>query len=455
MQSDESGASLALVTVTIFALFGMAMLAIDVGGIVVARRQMVRAADSSALAAAQSCATNNPGEAETKADEFAVANHNGADTSGDNIVNVTGVCGGSSDGTVTTRYEAFQDLYFAPVLGLDDETTVPGRATAMWAPANQAGVLPIEITLGDAANGFPCIDFQNIDADHTCNYYFDNSADHDLADDSNWGWINFNTWPVDEAENVARVADPGSVKCPNSGSDLKDWIEPWITGDETKKYKAKVYGTGSMVCVNDGKSLAGLYGALLEQLEGRDVFFPVNDPAQMYPGHPGLYAIVGFAPMHIEQVLRGFEASGQEAGGAECPRFQVAFDGPGDTFAAGAEVAECSATNDADTITGPALYDDRGKAIKASSYNYDPTTAEITWIGNKGKADDDDAITADVAFTWSRGAEAGPCGVHKRDPNAICIVARWGGPQIGGGEPVPGTRDFGLRAIRLIKTDIS
>ncbi|MGH2694981.1 MAG: pilus assembly protein TadG-related protein, partial [Actinomycetota bacterium] len=386
---DESGASLALVGLTMFALLGMAMLAIDVGGIVVARRQMVRAADAAALAAAQSCATNKSDEAEAKADEFAVANHNAADGG---IVDVEGVCGASGSGSVTVRYVAPQELFFAPALGFDRDTDVPGRATALWAPSDEAFSLPLEITLGSSENGFPCIDFGN--PGEVCNYYFDNSADHDLQDSSNWGWINLATWPQSEEENAERAADPDSVQCPNAGNDLRDWLEAWIVDDGAEKFKGNLYPGGTYVCVNDGHSLAGVYGSLLEQLEGKDVFFPVNDPNQMYQGHPGLYSIIGFAPMHIDKVLRGNEATGQPAASGSCVIEDVVFEDRGDTFNVGPDLATCLGDTSPDSLTGPVLLrtgddddddDDDGRGggrsgiVPSAHYTYNPTTGVITW----------------------------------------------------------------------------
>jgi hypothetical protein len=452
---NESGASLALVGLTMFALFGMAMLAIDVGGIVVARRQMVRAADAAALAAAQSCATSDADGAEAKADEFAVANHQSA-TGG--IVAVTGACGGSGSGSVTVRYEVPQELFFAPALGFHTETAVPGRATALWAPSNEAFSLPLEITLGSSENGFPCIDFT--DPGGVCSYYFDNSADHDLQDSSNWGWINLGTWPESEEENAQRAANPGSVHCPNAGSEMKDWLDAWIADDGGDKFKGELYPSGTYVCVNDGGSLAGVYGGLLEQLEGKDVFFPVNDPNQMYRGHPGLYSIVGFAPMHIEEVLRGKEATGSSAAsGVPCPELAIEFAGSGDTYSAAAHVTECSVANGADSIAGPELTyaddDETEKPVKDRDYSYDPTSGVITWLrrGNYKDEDRDGKVDINAVFTWSRDAVASPCGIHDLDPNAVCMIATWLGPRLGGGDPLFGARDFGLRSIRLSRTE--
>ena len=52
---EERGATVVIVILSLFALFGMIVLVVDVGGLLYARRGMVNASDAAALAAAQSC----------------------------------------------------------------------------------------------------------------------------------------------------------------------------------------------------------------------------------------------------------------------------------------------------------------------------------------------------------------------------------------------------------------
>src|SRR3989337_1904714 len=69
-RNDERGATIALVAICMMAFMGMVVLVVDVGGLLTLRRRMVTAADSAALAAAQSCAKMNAAEAPGQADEL-------------------------------------------------------------------------------------------------------------------------------------------------------------------------------------------------------------------------------------------------------------------------------------------------------------------------------------------------------------------------------------------------
>ena len=76
-------------------------------------------------------------------------------------------------------------------------------------------------------------------------------------------------------------------------------------------------------------------------------------------------------------------------------------------------------------------------------YQFDPGTNVITWIRNENVAN------VKVEWDWSTPDVPGLCGSHRADPNAVCLVTSWQGPQSGGFEPCPECPDFGLRAIRL------
>src|SRR5688572_13781231 len=71
----EDGATLVIVTLTLFAMFGLMVLVVDVGSLLYARRALVNSADAAALAAAQSCGgKEGTGEARVQAEHYAVAN---------------------------------------------------------------------------------------------------------------------------------------------------------------------------------------------------------------------------------------------------------------------------------------------------------------------------------------------------------------------------------------------
>jgi uncharacterized membrane protein len=73
----EEGVTLVIVTLCLVALFGMLVLVVDVGGLLLNRREMVNASDAAALAAAKSCilpATKDPLLPEEAADKYAADN---------------------------------------------------------------------------------------------------------------------------------------------------------------------------------------------------------------------------------------------------------------------------------------------------------------------------------------------------------------------------------------------
>ena len=125
----EDGATLVPVTLTLFAMFGLMVLVVDVGSLLYARRALVNSADAAALAAAQSCGVEGAGEARVQAELYAVANHNDA-------VVVPGFptffpscdAPASSSPSGSARTKA---LFFAPVLGADAKTARDDRGKGL------------------------------------------------------------------------------------------------------------------------------------------------------------------------------------------------------------------------------------------------------------------------------------------------------------------------------------
>ena len=75
-----------------------------------------------------------------------------------------------------------------------------------------------------------------------------------------------------------------------------------------------------------------------------------------------------------------------------------------------------------------------------TDYTFDATAHTLVWRQS--------SRSVSVSFDWTTAGTAGACGIHKADPNAVCLVASWQGAQVGGSRP-GGGRDFGVRAIRL------
>ena len=140
LHGDESGVTLVIVALCLIALFGMLVLVVDVGGLLLNRREMVNASDAAALAAAKSCIlppSKDPRSPEQAADEFAFDNSSRAQTAAANITQISG-CDTSATGYVSVQYSANQHLFFAPVLGAGTDRSVSTTATAIWGPAGAA-----------------------------------------------------------------------------------------------------------------------------------------------------------------------------------------------------------------------------------------------------------------------------------------------------------------------------
>ena len=100
---EESGAVVVIVVLSLIAIFAMLVLTVDVGGLLLARRAMVNASDSAALAAAQSCASaEDTLDPESVADTYAADNVDGVITGTSNITEIVGCDDGN--GHVSVEY---------------------------------------------------------------------------------------------------------------------------------------------------------------------------------------------------------------------------------------------------------------------------------------------------------------------------------------------------------------
>ena len=147
LHGDESGVTLVIVALCLIALFGMLVLVVDVGGLLLNRREMVNVSDAAALAAAKSCVlppSKDPLTPEQAADQYAQTNSTRAQTAPLNITQISG-CDTSATGYVSVQYSANQHLAFASVLGGGTDKQVRTAATAVWGPAGAANPLPIVI----------------------------------------------------------------------------------------------------------------------------------------------------------------------------------------------------------------------------------------------------------------------------------------------------------------------
>ena len=444
MRTDERGAVLAIVALTLIALFGMAALVIDVGGLLVAKRKMVTAADAAALAAAQECAsdplTHNLGTAQSEA--LSVASENGA-TAG-RIVVVSGTCPGRG-GRVAARYRVPEELSFAPILGLGDSLTVSATAEALWGPARAASrTPPMNLFAGPGGTTFPCA----FEAHHPCNFWMDNT-DTTSTSSSNWSFLALEPpgWPADAVHN-----DPGR-RCNNSDAGM---LPGWTSGLETQLVEIPTY-----VCAIAGNfgtgGLGPMYNAL-KAMEGKTFEFPVTDPdLQPPPAQQAFpkFAVVGFTSLRIVQILQGNDPAVHGQSG-ECAFETHLFSEipPLNRYNLALLYATCAVTPGVpsgavigdpivrDVPPGNRTFSSSGPS---ASYMWDSSTRTMTWTDFPRSGLQD----VRISLPWGT---PGPCGFHTPDPNDFCMITEWRGNQLGGGipNPNPSAPSFGLGAIRLV-----
>ena len=323
--SEESGATLIIITLSLMALFGMMVLVIDVGSVLYARRELVNAADAAALAAAQSCGQK---EGQTAADVQAgmYTSENAADAV---------VVGGypryfpsceSPAGLVTVRVTVDRPLFFAPVLGLDPEAPVITEATASWGGAGIGEkVAPLMLSWNRLSDcEIPPEDPDDLPQGTVCAFWWNNSPSggHENPDLANaeWGTLDLLNWDVTPA-----------VHCNNS---TPPQFEEWMLEGfalplpiDSSFYGATAGDTHTYVCRGQGN-----FGAALDHdieaaacpIAGQPncdpLYFPVNRHTTQIDSTGNVcgpdefaltnctvdkYDIVGFARLYIEAIYRG------------------------------------------------------------------------------------------------------------------------------------------------------
>ncbi|MGH2747726.1 MAG: pilus assembly protein TadG-related protein [Actinomycetota bacterium] len=453
--NDESGAVLVIVALSMFAFLGMTMLVVDVGGLLVARRQIVRGADSGALAAAQTCATTGQtlSAAEADADEFSRANQASgkqAATQGE-IIDFDG-CGTKAAGYVTVRYEIPQDFFFAPVLGLPEGMRVPARAKAIWGPAGTGAIAPLMVSLpgfqGDC-------DPPNMPKDEECNFYYD----HDDLGSADWGWLSL----FPEGHNKWGWDVPKDHNCSNSSAkERRDWLENPVEVPPLNWPNATYVCVDTGLANSDWQAIRDLIAANGGEVT---VMFPVNDQStqvdkdgNIASESPDKFNVIGFVELIITDVLDGNDPAvlGTLPTSAQivpCPNQPPdhTFTAADPTFDLTQYIDECMALNggiapiEPPAVQSPYKLDD--------DYSYNSSTDVITWLefpkaGSKKDKVEDVEITLSYIKPGS-GGTAGVCGEHFDGKNQDkCLVATWAGFTHSGGNPGGGA-DFGVRPIRL------
>lgn len=133
---DERGAVAVLAALAMVVLLTMVALTVDVGGMMLRRREMVNGADASALAAALTyIKSGNMSGVKGVADQQFRANSPGSVSNNPGgIVSTVVLDPGSTRyaGSITVRYRTLQPMNFAPVFGFSDTAPVTATATASW-----------------------------------------------------------------------------------------------------------------------------------------------------------------------------------------------------------------------------------------------------------------------------------------------------------------------------------
>jgi Flp pilus assembly protein TadG len=456
LHRDERGVTAIIVALCLVALFGMLILVVDVGGLLLRRRAMVNGADAAALAAAKSCVIEDM-PYEQAADDWAAANVAGVDTTPVNITAQRGCDpGDDGDGYVSVQYQAPQALFFAPVLGFGSQGSVTTAATAIFGPAGGGNPIPIAIY----SNSFlsDC-DIETVAPPQDCYFWFDNTG----FGTSRFGFLNL----IPASEGGGWDVPFDEQQCPRVGApQLSDWIAQVDGGIQVDLNYTPTGKEPTYVCIIEG--LASSVWDDLELREGDTLTFPVNRCDLTLPGDPygqverdgtevacdtspHKYDIIGFVDFELTQVLQ----SQQEWGGTsstDCSQnnFRVtqnttyAFNsfGPG---------GSCPTTSDSPLIdVSTILIDGKAPTDPTKQYtlndaNGDGQPESFTWTGPTSPP------SINVSFTWW---EDGACGEPPPNSSAVCIRVKTVEVRIGGIRPGGGA-DFGLEAVKLCEPAIA
>lgn len=426
VRSDESGAVLVIVALSLIALLGFAVLAIDVGGLLIMKRGAVRAADAAALAAAQSCSRNEAVAAPVKADELAESNISGI---GPAVSYEDGDCDRRS-GSVTVEYSAEQRLFFAPVLGFPESANVNASATAIWGAAGMGPAAPVAVsglppgcTLPDTFPTDPASEIK-------CHFLFDNPVS------GQWGWLNTDQWDVAEGFN-----------CSNPGADD---IKAMLADGSPSTLTVNSPPDRTLVCSMSGFS-ASVIDALNLQV-GNILWFPVvNLPTSNFSAnHYEKFDAVGFIALRIVSAAQMKPGTLKTV----CPSsgyITAELEGNNNKKLDLVQLGVAQGCFDSDLPAGfhidPIDIDARAlltddQYFMDTDWTFNDNNNVMTW------KIDNSVDFVRIRFSWTKTAPAS-CGVQTtNNSSAFCLTVSWPGPLLGQ-DPLPGGPEFGARAVRL------
>jgi Flp pilus assembly protein TadG len=473
LHGREDGATLIIVVLCLIALIGMVVLVVDVGGLLLNRREMVNASDAAALSAAKSCvlpASVDPRSAEQAADELATSNSARSQTGLVNILQVSG-CDSAASGYVTVQYGANQQLFFAGIFGAG-QGHITTQATAIWGPPGAANPMPIVVYEHSFNN---CKLNQTIDPNATCYVWEDNNNTN--GSQNAFGFLDLRT------DNPSRYGwnSVAGATCPSAGaSSLTGWINGYpdsSVGDLSLNYPNPTY-----VCMVSGNKNAA-WAALANLVDDDDsvdhnddediLLFPINRCDDVLPGGLGgqlntgtevpcdstidQYDIIGFVAMKLKAIYTPNQVSGSQgncAANRVMPGVSPAFSL--DTFGIfnGCFSTPPDVVSNIQIRRGPGTPNPQPVqcatvALPSCDWTYDQATRTVTW-NSAGPARDN--ATFRVSFDWQVG---GACGVPPAGNNSgHCLILQPVEVRIGGSQPGTGSPNSNVRAYKLCEPSI-
>jgi hypothetical protein len=460
----EEGATLVIVAVMLIAILGFTVIVVDVGGLLTLRREMVRSSDSAALAAAQSYASNNAAAASGQADSFAGANVDSPTrTLFSPQAGLPGFsCVSTACGSITVRYTKNQQLYFAPVLGLNSVEDVAHTSTAIWGPPG-GGVPTVPLVASDTAIG-DC-NLPGAAPGDTCTMFYSAAGDGTTSA-STFGWLNLSSSGWNQGSGTGGCSGPGA-------STVNGWLDAPVL-NLTLNWPLATY-----VCPASGVVDSNWQTLHTMATAHAIVSFPVTDKDGSYSaahggtaphgsiptssGGTAKYDAVGFVSLQLMALYDGSDplvigspgAPAQPAVTQNCPgwpqnlsflKVPPAAVGK-DQVDLTSAIATCSALVGQPVIEPPLV---KLRTIN-NEYTYNSTTNILKWQDFAGSKGSSEEVTLQYVQPGTPATPGTPglCGAHYDAKNQDkCLITQTVGFTQTGGDPGGGA-DFGIRAIRL------
>jgi len=437
---DEDGVIVIFVAMALIALMAMVVLAVDMGAVLLKRRQMVNAGDAASLAAAQTCAGSGgtAALATAQADLLATSNVDDASRAGTALAFTpdSTACGSSASGSVTVHYASPQELFFAPVLGFDSDTEVVWDSTAIWGTAKSGPLIPIEVDLAWLTTDCQIPIGGGENSDLECFLLWDNNS----IGSSTWGTLSPlpEFWGVDPSEGSA---------CNGSNAGGANAITQVIDGGGSEEDLS----VPAYVCATNG--LQASVWMALEDWIGEVLLFPVTDPALTIPDpavfgsdpnyQPDIFYVETMVPLLLNSVGM-VDKLPDETGTCTVTIPGPVAGGATIDLAAAGEAAGCF-TGAPKSISGVTVTTaDLVVLQQGKDYGFNPSSNQLSLkLGVPGGVS--------VSFSWTKQGQF-TCGDQTAsNASAVCIEAEWGGDYCCAAEPEEGVVDLGVRAIRLSK----